>query len=287
MVGDWHCPGLRVAPEWYRVVVSQFLKKLPDFPRPAVVPEPDAAGFARTRLGIALDARQEEVMRSSAKRAILNCSRQWGKSTVAAAKAVHRAYTRPGSLVLVASPGERQSGEFVRKAAGMLTRLRIRQRGDGDNAISLLLPNGSRIVGLPGTEGTVRGISAVSLLVIDEASRVEDSLYKALRPMLAVGDGDLWMMSTPWGKRGFFYDTWVHGGPEWLRLEAPATVCERIPRAFLEEERRQLGAWFEQEYMCRFVDRGAGAFALDLVEEAMDDEELEMDVEPVWLDERA
>ena len=39
--------------------------------------------------------------------------------------------------------------------------------------------------------------------------------------------------------------------------------------------------------MCRFVDRGAGAFALDLVEEAMDDEELEMDVEPVWLDERA
>ena len=68
-------------------------------------------------------------------------------------------------------------------------RLGIKPRGDGDNEISLLFPNGSRIVGLPGAEGTVRGFSAVSLLLIDEASRVEDAMYKALRPMLAVGDG--------------------------------------------------------------------------------------------------
>ncbi len=82
----------------------------------------------------------------------------------------------------------------------------MKRRGDGDNAISLVLPNGTRIVGLPGTEGTVRGFSAVSLLLIDEAARVQDAMYKALRPMLAVGDGDLWLMSTPYGKRGFFYE---------------------------------------------------------------------------------
>jgi hypothetical protein len=79
----------------------------------------------------------------------------------------------------------------------MLRTLGIRPRGDGDNEVSLLLPNGSRIVGLPGTEATVRGFSAVSLLVIDEAARVMDAMYKGLRPMLAVGEGDLWMMSTP------------------------------------------------------------------------------------------
>ena len=89
--------------------------------------------------------------------------------------------------MLVASPSERQSAEFVRKAAEMVRKLGIRPRGDGDNAISLLLPNGSRIVGLPGMEETVRGFSAVSLLLIDEAARVEDAMYKALRPMLAVG----------------------------------------------------------------------------------------------------
>ncbi len=172
----------------------------------------DAVEFARTRLGFEPDERQMEVLRSEAKRGILNCTRQWGKSTVAAAKAVHRAYTRAESLVLVASPAERQSGELMRKAAEMVRKLGIRPRGDGDNEISLLFPNGSRIVGLPGTEATVRGFSAVSLLLIDEAARVEDAMYKALRPMLAVGDGDLWLMSTPCGKRGFFYEAWEHGG---------------------------------------------------------------------------
>src|ERR1035437_11052722 len=148
------------------------------------VDDSDAGTFAQTRLGFVPDPKQMEVLRSTAKRGILNCSRQWGKSTVAAAKAVHRAYTRPGCLVLVASPSERQSAEFLRKASTLVRRLDIRPRGDGDNAISLMLPNGSRIVGLPGTEATVRGFSAVSLILIDEASRVPDEMYQSLRPML-------------------------------------------------------------------------------------------------------
>ena len=179
----------------------------------AKVPEfSDAVEFAAKKLGLAADEKQREVLLWTGKRGILNCTRQWGKSTIAAAKAVHRAYTRPGSLVLVASPTERQSAEFLRKAAAMTQNLGIKPRGDGDNAISLQYPNRSRIVGLPGTEATVRGFSAVSLLLIDEAARVEDVMYKSLRPMLAVGDGDLWLMSTPYGKRGFFYDAWQHGG---------------------------------------------------------------------------
>src|SRR5439155_6384357 len=139
-------------------------------------------------------------------RGLLNCSRQWGKSTITAAKAVHRAYTAPDRLVIAIGPTGRQVSEFIRKSKQFTRRLGIRPRGDGDNEISLLFPNGSRIVGLPGMEDTVRGFSAVSLMLIDEASRVSDDLYKAVRPMLAVGDGDLWLMSTPNGKRGFFYE---------------------------------------------------------------------------------
>ena len=237
------------------------------------VPEPsDAVAFAREKLGFEPDSLQAEVLASTANRGILNCSRQWGKSTVAAAKAVHRAYTRPGSLVVVASPSERQSGEFLRKVEQMAARLGIPARGDGHNTLSLALPNGSRIVGLPGTEGTVRGFSAVSLLLIDEAARVPDSIYKALRPMLAVGRGDLWMMSTPYGKQGFFYDTWVHGGDLWKRVTATAMDCDRISPEFLDEERAVLGAlWFRQEFQCEFVDGGAGVFDRDMVESALDD----------------
>src|ERR1019366_1428378 len=169
------------------------------------VEDDDIIAFAN-RLGFEPDQQQAEVLRPNAKRGILNCARQWGKSTVSAVKAVHRAVTQSGSLVLVASPTARQSAAWMRKAAALVRRLGVKVRGDGDNRISLAFPNGSRIVGLPGTraDGRVRGFSAVSLLIIDEAARLEESMYKALRPMLATGDGDLWMMGTPSGKRGFF-----------------------------------------------------------------------------------
>jgi hypothetical protein len=250
----------------------------------AVEAAPDGAEFARRRLGLRPDERQEEVLRSEAKRGILLCTRQWGKSTIAAAKGVHRAFTRPESLVLVASPTYRQSGELVRKAAGMMRRLGLPARGDGGPDASLVFPNGSRIVGLPGIEGTVRGLSAASLLLIDEASRVHDGMYKALRPMLAVGDGDLWMMSTPWHRRGFFYEAWEHGA-DWMKVKVPATECPRISKMFLEEERSALGAmWFDREYMCCFRDEGSGYFPREVVEGAIANSVAPLDFGRIWRD---
>ena len=67
--------------------------------------------------------------------------------------AVHRAYTRKGCRVLVAGPSGRQSGEVVLKAEAMLGTMGIAAQGDGNNDRSLLLPNGSRIVGLSENPG--------------------------------------------------------------------------------------------------------------------------------------
>lgn len=215
----------------------------------------DATRWAREALNFEPDPVQASLLHNGDHRLILNCTRQWGKSTLTAAKAVHRARFRPESLTVVVSPSARQSAEFVRKAAGFLRTLGIKARGDGDNEISLLLPNGSRIVGLPGSERTVRGFSAVSLLIVDEASRVMDELFHSILPMIAVGGGDLWLMSTPFGKRGFFYDTWAKGGKEWRKVSATAMDCPRIPAEFIEEQRATMGElWFRQEYMCEFVD---------------------------------
>ena len=229
--------------------------------------------FARTRLGFEPDETQARVLEANSHRGILCCSRQWGKSTVTAVLAVHRAFTHPKSLVLVSTPGLRQSGEFVAKVAEFMTALGLKPRGDGRNARSLLFPNGSRVVGLPGTEATVRGFSKVSLLLIDEATRVPDRLYKALRPMLAHGNGDLWLMSTPFGQRGFFYDKWVNGGERWERFEARATDCDRISAEFLEEEREELGdLWFRQEYLCEFHSTTNAIFTRALIEWAITEE---------------
>jgi hypothetical protein len=236
--------------------------------------ELNAVEFAREKLGFEADERQAEVLLSESKRGILNCSRQWGKSTVAAAKAVYRAYTKAECLVLVASPSGRQSRLFVRKAAGMMRKLGMTPRRDGDNSISILFPNGSRIVGVPGNEETIRGYSGVSMLLVDEAARVSDEMFTALRPMLAVEHGDLWLMSTPKGRSGFFYDAWEHGGSGWHRVQARATECGRIGAVFLEEQRGSMdSAEFRQEYMTEFVDDGSEMFDREVVEAALDSEE--------------
>lgn len=230
-------------------------------------------------LGFEPDAVQRDLLERGGHRLILNCTRQWGKSTVTAAKAVQTAYYgKKGSLTLVISPSARQSAEFVRKASGFVRRLGIRPRGDGDNAISLEFPNGSRIVGLPGMEGTVRGFSAVTLLIIDEASRVTDEQYHAVTPMLAVGDGDLWLMSTPRGKRGFFYEVWAKGGPEWRKVSVPATGCDRISEEFLRGERESMGELcFRQEYMCEFMDLENSLFDRDVLMNAINPA-----IRPLW-----
>ena len=64
----------------------------------------DAHKFAAERLAFEADPRQKVVLQSSARRMLLNCTRQWGKSTVCGIKALHRALTIPEALVIVAGP---------------------------------------------------------------------------------------------------------------------------------------------------------------------------------------
>jgi hypothetical protein len=223
--------------------------------------------WVRTKLGFDPDRAQARALASKKKRVILNCTRQWGKSTVTAALAVMEAVRNPGSLTLVLSPSARQSGEFIRKAAAFVRLLQYPVTGDGDNEISLLLPNGSRIVGLPGNEKTVRGFSKASLIIVDEAARVDDALYLAIRPSLAVSGGTLWLLSTPRGPHGFFYEAWAHGGPEWEKVQVRAEECGRIDPEFLEEEKRDMGEeMFRQEYCCEFVDVEGWMFGRELTE---------------------
>ena len=209
--------------------------------------------FTRDLLGLQPDPLQAEILSSRARRGILCCTRQWGKSTIAAAKAVHQAFLHPDSTILVSGPCERQSALLVRKCADMLLTLGVPKRGDGHNRISLELPNGSRIIGLPHTESNIRGFSAPSLILIDEAAVVHDSIYHALVPMQATNDGALWLLSTPREKRGFFYNEWIAPDTDWHKIRATALDCPRISQAWLNRRARRLPkAAFEQEFLCVF-----------------------------------
>jgi hypothetical protein len=231
----------------------------------------DRVEFAR-RLGIEPDPWQERLLHSSADRVLLNCCRQSGKSTMSAIIALQRALYHSGSLVLILAPAERQAKETFTKVAEMYAHLGHPVPADSYRKLGMHLANGSRIEALPGTEKTVRGFSGVDLLILDEAARVDDALYFAVRPMLAVSGGALTMLSTPAGKRGVFFEEWTHGA-EWERYEVTVEECPRIGEKFIEEERKSLPARiFRQEYECSFEDVEDQVFAYELVEQAITEE---------------
>ena len=225
------------------------------------------------RAGLTPDPWQRDVLRSQAGRLLLNCSRQSGKSTITAILATHTALYEPGALVLLLSPSLRQSQELFRKCLDAYRAASRPVPEVAESALRLELENGSRIVSLPGKEHTIRGFSGVRLLVVDEAARVPNDLYLAVRPMLAVSRGRLALLSTPFGTRGFFYDAWRSGSAEpWERYAVPATDCPRIPASFLQEEQRTLGKWwYEQEYRCRFLDAESQAFRREDIDRAFDE----------------
>lgn len=224
------------------------------------------------RMGLDCDPWQARLLRSTSPRILLNCSRQTGKSTGVAALAVHTAVYKPGSLVLLLSPTLRQSQELFRKCLDAYHALDHPIPPEAESALRLELDSGSRIISLPGKEGSVRSYSGVALLAIDEASRVPDELYFSVRPMLAVSGGRLIAPSTPYGTRGWWYEAWRSSEP-WERYEVKATECERIPAEFLAEERRNMGEWwYEQEYMCRFLDAQTQAFRREDIDRAFEEE---------------
>jgi hypothetical protein len=214
------------------------------------------------------DPWQAELLRSPAARLLLLCSRQAGKSEVAAALALHTALLQPGSLVLLLSPSERQSGELAQKVFRLFDTSPL-VAASKRTALQLHLGNGSRVIALPDSEATIRGYSGVALLVIDEAARVADSLYASVRPMLAVSRGRLLALSTPFGKRGWFHEEWTEATRPWQRVKVTAGQCPRITAAFLAEERQALGErWFRQEYECSFEDTTDAVFSYDDIQAA-------------------
>jgi hypothetical protein len=232
----------------------------------------DSVAFAVEYLNFIPDPWQAKILRSSDKRIILNCCRQAGKSTVAAILSLHRVLFYPLSLILLVSPSLRQSAELFRKVTDFYKLLSIKPKLIEYNKLSLQLDNGSRIVSLPGEEANIRGYSNVTLIIEDEASRVSDDLYKAVRPMLAVSGGQLVLMSTPFGKRGHFYEEWASKS-NWERVVIPATNCSRIIPEFLEQERKSLGDWwFAQEYKCEFVESEDQFFRYNEIMEALDED---------------
>lgn len=218
---------------------------------------------------------QREFLEEMPKRGILLCSRQSGKSTVVAILALYEALYKAPADILIIAPRQAQAFELLRKVRKALS---IWEETGGkqilfESALRMELNNGSRILALPGKEESIRGYS-IKLLILDEAARIPDDLYRAVRPMIGASNGKLIALSSAFGKRGWFWNTWIADkdelGEDWHKTLITADDCPRLTETFLASERTVLGDWwYRQEYMCEFLGDTTQLITLEMIELAV------------------
>ena len=244
---------------------------------------------------------QEEALDPSLRRVLLLCSRQTGKSTVVAGKALNKAKYYAPALILILSPAKDKSKEIMKKIEAMMVLDPQLPDLKTDAVFEKEFYNGSRIIALPGSEKSVRGYSGPSMIIVDEAARVLDETYRAARPMMVQADTELVALTTAWGKRGFFWNAW-ESGTHWRKIFVrvpwdlkegkyfvPAAPIEqeraywrkrgvslyystRHDLGFLQEEYEEGGGelWIRQEYLCEFLNVTGGIFSDEDWEDSVD-----------------
>src|SRR5436190_8971216 len=230
----------------------------------------DPALWVRNVLGVEPTPWQQDFLRAPRGASILALTaRQCGKTTTAAWAMAHAAQFVAGSLSVVACPAQRQSAEAVRRVRDAL--VKAGGKFKAENVYGLELTNGSRVLALPGSDDSIRGLTVDAWIVADEAARLTNDLIAALRPMRARRpEARFAMLSTAWSRTDPFWMAWDSDDPSWVRLKATADTADTLfDKEFLEKERRALGEHeFKREYLGIPLGGQASPFTWELYERA-------------------
>ena len=229
----------------------------------------DPVLWVRNVLGVEPAPWQSEFLRAPLGASIIALTaRQVGKTTAAAWAVAHHMLFTPGSLSVIACPSQRQSGEAVRRVRDILIKAGAEFRTD--NVYTLELKNGSRVLALPDSEDSIRGLTVGGWIVADEAARLSDDLIAALGPMRArCPQARFAMLSTAWSRTDPFWTVWEDDDPSWIKLKATADTVSFFSEEFLAQQKRLHGEHgFKREYLGIPGGAEASPFSWDLYERA-------------------
>lgn len=218
---------------------------------------------------------QKDFMDHPSSRKIFSSGRRVGKSTTASWLALWFAVTYGNSEILITAKAQRQSMELFNEVKSVIRKSDISEEEWGiarSTRTEINFSNGSRILCLPvGQDGSnIRGYGT-DLMIVDEAAFIEDHIFQeVLMPMLAVGESQLVLLSTPFGKKGFFYRMFEKSLDEdsnWYSKQVPTSANPLIDDNFIEEQRDAMTrTQFKQEILGEFDENISGFFTRDELE---------------------
>ena len=220
---------------------------------------------------------QKNVLDADSNRVAFVSGRQVGKSRTASWIALHKAITSPDSVILITAPTQRQSSELFAQVRKEMNKSNLDDSMWGairTTRTEIEFVNGSRILCLPaGDDGsTIRGYTA-DLIIVDEAAFIPDEVFhQALSPMMAVTDGKMVLLSTPFGASGFLYEAF-HGklSEDWFTERVPTYRNPLVGEKFISEQQDQLSSIdFKQEILGQFEEAANSYFPAQLIDDCVE-----------------
>lgn len=205
---------------------------------------------------ITLDKWQEEVLKTKGN-ICLRSGRQVGKSTIIALKAAKYALEHENKTVMVISKTERQSELlFIKILRNIheMNKLMIKTGKNRPTKHKISLKNGTTIYSLPAGD-TGYGIMGytIDLLIADEAAFIPEEVWNSIIPAMAITRGDIWLLSTPFVKEGYYYECF--DDPTFTAFHTSSEDCPRRDDKFLAHKKETLTkARYAQMYKGEFVD---------------------------------
>jgi phage FluMu gp28-like protein len=217
--------------------------------------------FVEKIIGVEPFDYQKDFMDEDSRKKLFVAGRQVGKSRTCAWLALHKAITTSNSMVLLTAKSQRQASELfnqVKKELGNAEENnQITEDEFGvsrDTRTEINFDNRSRIKVVPiGRDGENVRTYTADMIIVDEAAFINEEIFQqVLSPMLAVTDGDFIIISTPYGKQGFFWNKWSKEN-NWFTKQVPSWENPKIGANYIEEQREQLTSiQFKQEVRGEF-----------------------------------
>jgi hypothetical protein len=147
---------------------------------------------------------QEEVLNSSAKRAVIVAGRRAGKTTLAAIKSIRSAVK--GQKVIYATPIAKQARTYWNRVVDLLApAIQIGWIEKSETTRTLTFSNGGYIVCQTAHDPDSLRSDACDLLILDEYAYMNPDVWERVgAPMLLDRNGTAWFISTPVPKNHFY-----------------------------------------------------------------------------------
>ena len=182
-----------------------------------------------------------------------------------------------GNIIIIAGTRELTAKVIMQRFKNLFYNISHEIVNSSD--ISLELRNGTVITGYPSNSDSIRGLTKISAIFLDEAAHfnlIDDSkVMDAVQPIADTNKSDLFMISTPNGPKGFFYDIEIgdndfqkfsydiHQAVDWLYTQEKAN--EMLENSTMDPE---------QEYLNQFTTGRDSIWGFVTDEHRTDEEEM-------------